>query len=80
MVIENRINELKISRQKPETFCAYQSLYDTLSKEDQKALDDAWAKGYSINLILTAIRSEGYKSSNESLRAHKNGACRCTKK
>ena len=80
MGIANRLEELAVARQKPETFCAYQSLYDSLPKEDQKALDDAWAKGYSINLILTAIRSEGHKSSNESLRAHKNGACRCPRK
>jgi ribosomal protein S5 len=45
----------------------------------QKAIDDAWAKGYSINIILSALRADGHKSSNESLRAHKNGTCKCQK-
>jgi hypothetical protein len=80
MGIANRLDELKIARQKPETFCAYQSLYDTLPKEDQKALDDAWAKGLSANVVLSALRSEGIKSSNESIRAHRSGVCKCLKK
>jgi hypothetical protein len=57
--------------------CAYKVLYERLPKQDQEALDNAWAKGYSINTILNAIRSEGHKSSNETLRAHKNRTCRC---
>ena len=59
--------------------CPYEALYSSLSKEDQKALDDAWAKKYSINIILSALRADGHKSSNESLRAHKNGTCVCPK-
>jgi len=67
--INNRLNR---SRE-----CAYKVLYDTLPKQDQEALDSAWVKGYSINTILNAIRSEGHKSSNETLRAHKNNTCKC---
>lgn len=60
-------------------FCAYQSLYNSLSAADQKALDNAWDKGYSVSIILRAIRSQGYKTSNESIRSHRHGSCRCPK-
>lgn len=80
MGIANKIDQLVIQRKKPTGYCAYKALYDSLPKEDQIALDQAWEKKYSINIILTAIRSEGHKSSNESLRAHKNGMCKCPKK
>jgi hypothetical protein len=80
MSLEDKINEQVAARKKMRIgYCAYLSLYESLPKEDQKALDDAWAKGYSINIILSALRADGHKSSNESLRAHKNGTCKCQK-
>lgn len=80
MALADKINEQVAARKRMRVgFCAYQTLYDSLSKEDQKAIDDAWEKGYSINIILSALRSDGHKSSNESLRAHKNGTCKCQK-
>ena len=60
-------------------YCAYRIMYDSLSPADRKALDEAWAKGYSANVILMALRAEGIKSSNESIRRHKIGACKCPK-
>jgi len=68
------------NRRKPDTFCPYQFMYDNLTPENKKALDDAWAKGLSANVILSALRSEGIKSSNEAIRAHRNGVCKCPKK
>ena len=65
---------------KPANWCPYQSMYDNLTPENQKALDDAWAKGLSANVVLSALRSEGIKSSNEAIRAHKSGVCKCLKK
>jgi hypothetical protein len=80
MSLADKINEQVASRKKTRIgYCAYLSLYESLSKDDQKAIDDAWAKGYSINIILSALRADGHKSSNESLRAHKNGTCKCQK-
>jgi hypothetical protein len=80
MALADKINEQVSARKKIRIgYCAYQSLYDSLSTDDQKAIDDAWAKGYSINIILSALRADGHKSSNESLRAHKNGTCKCQK-
>jgi len=65
---------------KPDTFCPYQFMYDNLTPENKKALDEAWARGLSANVILSALRSEGIKSSNEAIRAHRNGVCKCPKK
>ena len=56
------------------------AMYESLSAEDQKALDAAWAKGYSANEVLMALRSEGIKSSHESIRKHKMEACGCQNK
>lgn len=65
---------------KSANWCPYQDMYDNLTPENQKALDDAWAKGLSANVVLSALRSEGIKSSNEAIRAHRNGVCKCLKK
>ena len=79
MGLADRIAESASKKVKPDTYCAYQSMYDSLTSENKKALDDAWAKGYSCNIVLMALRAEGIKSSNESIRAHRNGMCRCPK-
>jgi hypothetical protein len=68
------------NNRKPDTFCPYQFMYNNLTPENKKALDEAWAKGLSANVILSALRSEGIKSSNEAIRAHRNGVCKCPKK
>jgi hypothetical protein len=60
-------------------FCAYKEMYDGLSKDDQKALDDAWAKNYPTNLIVQALRADGHKCSSDTIRLHRNGTCRCPK-
>jgi hypothetical protein len=79
MALADKIEQLLIERNRPNTHCAYKALYDSLDSKERKALDEAWAKGYSVNIILTALRSEGYKSSNESIRAHRTGTCKCPK-
>lgn len=60
--------------------CAYAKMYDALSPTDKKALDEAWLKGFSQNVVLMALRAEGIKSSNEAIRRHRIGACPCQKK
>lgn len=67
-------------RNKSSNWCPYQDMYDNLTPENKQALDDAWAKGLSANVVLSALRSEGIKSSNEAIRAHKSGVCKCLKK
>ena len=80
MSLADRLTESASKRQKPDNYCAYQTMYEGLTADNRKALDEAWAKGYSANIVLMALRAEGIKSSHESIRAHKNGMCKCPKK
>lgn len=59
--------------------CPWRLLYQSLSKEDQKALDKAFEKGIPSSLIVKALRQEGHKTSSDSLRAHLRGECKCPK-
>lgn len=59
--------------------CAYQALYDRLDKEDQKTLDEAWAKNYPVNLLVQALRADGHKCSADTMRTHRLGTCKCPK-
>ena len=59
--------------------CTYKKMIDSMPVDEQKALEDAWKKDISQRIILQALRSEGYKTSNEAIRAHRTGVCRCPK-
>lgn len=78
MVLSERLQGLK-PRTRKDNECAYMTLYKSLSKEDQRAVDDAWARDIPTSLIVNALRQEGYQTSNDSLRAHRRGDCRCLK-
>lgn len=80
MALKDRFAELEKTKAKREDYCAYQSMYESLTPENKKALDDAWVRGFSANLVLSALRSEGIKSSNEAIRLHFKGLCKCPKK
>jgi hypothetical protein len=80
MTLENTLNTYARSSRKISDYCAYQELYSSLPEADKKALDSAWAKNYPVNLIVKALRTEGHKTSSDSVRAHKSGQCRCPKK
>ena len=69
----------KRSAPRASIYCAYKILYDSLDPQDQKTLDDAWAKNYPVNLIVQALRADGHKASSDSVRLHRNGTCRCPK-
>jgi hypothetical protein len=77
MALADKLASMDRTRKK--NYCAYQEMYNSLSPTDRKALDEAWAKGYSANVVLMALRSEGIKSSNEAIRRHKLGGCACLK-
>jgi hypothetical protein len=82
MALENAFSEIiskRVAGRLLSNQCAYKSLFDSLSKEDQKTLDEAWEKNYPVNLIVQALRSEGHKCSSDTIRVHRNGSCRCTK-
>jgi hypothetical protein len=81
MALNNAFQEI-INKRTASRFagvCAYQTMYDSLSKEDKKTLDEAWEKNYPVNLIVQALRSEGHKCSSDTIRIHRNGTCRCPK-
>ena len=59
--------------------CTYQKMLNSMPADERKALEDAWKKEISQRIILQALRSEGYKTSNEAIRAQRTGICRCPK-
>jgi hypothetical protein len=59
--------------------CVYQKMLNEMPEDEQKALAEAWKKDISQRVILQALRSEGYKTSNEAIRAHRTGVCKCPK-
>lgn len=67
------------NRSRKSSGCAYMALYESLPKEDQKAIDKAWERGIPLSLIVKALRQEGHKTSQDSLRAHRRGECKCPK-
>jgi hypothetical protein len=83
MALENAFTEIlskrSIGRAPLSGVCPYQSMYNFLPKEDQKTLDDAWARNYPVNLIVQALRADGQKCSADTIRNHRNGTCRCPK-
>jgi hypothetical protein len=81
MALNDKFSEIlsKRSVRRGSPNCAYFDLYQSLSKEDQKALDEAWVKNYPTNLIVQALRADGHKCSSDTIRLHRNGTCRCPK-
>jgi hypothetical protein len=79
MSLGKSLEELRKSSKRSHTVCAYQVMYDNLNPQDKKALDEAWATGMPVSLIVRAIRQEGIKTSADSVRAHQKGICKCPK-
>ena len=81
MALDKAITEIlsKRTTHRMAATCSYQALYDSLNKDDQKTLDEAWEKNYPVNLIVQALRSDGHKCSADTIRTHRNGTCRCPK-
>ena len=79
MGLLDRFEEM-IEAQKPVGVCAYMNMYESLPDTEKKAIDTAIAKGYSQNLIIKALRAEGYRCSADTMRSHFKGLCKCPKK
>jgi hypothetical protein len=80
MALAKTLEQFSMNVKRISQYCAYQFLYNSLSKEDQKALDDAWAKDMPVSIVVKALRQEGHKTSMDSVRAHRKGECKCPKK
>jgi hypothetical protein len=79
MGLLDRFEEM-IEAQRPVRVCAYMNMYESLSDKERQALDTAILKGYSQNLIIKALRAEGYKCSADTMRSHFKGFCKCPPK
>lgn len=79
MALGQALEELSKGSKRASIYCPYQTLYNSLSPEDKKALDTAWKINMPINIIVRALRQEGHKTSSDSVRAHAKGQCKCPK-
>lgn len=79
MSLEKAIEELASKQKAYSKHCAYQMLLNSMPEKDKKTLDDAWEKGLSANIIVKALRAEGYKTTPEAIRHHRRGLCKCPK-
>lgn len=81
MALDKAFEEILAARKNGHTliYCAYQTLYNNLPDNDKATLDKAWANDFPINLIVQALRKEGYKCSSDTIRLHRNGTCKCPK-
>lgn len=79
MSLEKTLLDLASKQKGFSQFCSYQMTLNAMPDKDRKALDEAWAKGFSANIIVKALRAEGYKATAESIRAHRRGVCKCPK-
>jgi len=60
--------------------CAFAKLVETLDKSDRKILEDALADARWANRVLVdELGLRGFKTSRDSLTAHRNGRCLCLK-
>jgi hypothetical protein len=79
MSLEKKLEELANSQKPYSKFCAYQMVLNSMPDKDKKVLDEAWSKGLSANIIVKALRAEGYKTTPEAIRLHRKGVCKCPK-
>jgi len=73
-VIESKIKPPR------ERTCTVPALFKLLSKDDQKAFLTYIIKGTPTSTLTAALRSEGYKISDEKLNKHRRGLCECPSK
>jgi len=77
MAIADLLNQAMIEQNK---LCAMGKILETLSEKDRTAIDKATEGGVSGWAIFNALKSEGYKISNNTFYNHTKGMCRCPKK
>lgn len=71
--------EDKLAQIVPVKICAYQRMVDSMPEADRAALNKAWDSGTAQEIIYRALKAEGYKTSKDTIVAHKLGRCCCPK-
>jgi len=79
MTLQKKLEELTAKQKPYSKFCAYQMVLNSMPEKDKKTLDEAWERGLSANIIVKALRAEGYKTTPEAIRYHRRGLCKCPK-
>lgn len=79
MSLEKKLEELASKQKAFSKYCAYKMVLDSMPEKDIKSLEAAWERGLSANIIVKALRAEGYKTTPESIRHHRKGMCKCPK-
>ena len=79
MSLEKIIEEMVAKTKNHSPYCAFQITLNAMTEKDRKALDAAWEKGISANIIVKALRASGYKATAEAIRTHRRGVCKCPK-
>ena len=59
--------------------CLVARLMATMPDEDRATLEQAIAGDLTSNLIIRALRDEGYRVGRDSFYAHRRGNCPCAK-
>ena len=75
--------ESAIAKHQPDRIkdvCVVKALLERLDEKNRQALQSAIDKGVPNHIICKALRAEKLKMSEESLRLHKAGACKCETK
>lgn len=78
MSLEDTLKELTTTTRRSE-YCAWQALMLRLSDKDRTTIDKALERGVPFSIIIKAMRKEGHSTSNDSLRQHMKGLCKCPK-
>ena len=74
MSLEDRLTQIV-----PVKTCSYQRMLDAMPEADRAALIKAWENGTAQEVIYRALKAEGYKTSKDTIVAHKLGRCCCPK-
>ena len=78
MDLENAIQKMQPARSAKD--CVVAVLIDQLDETNRKAFLSAMERNVPVYLLTKALRSEGLRMSEESLRSHKAGICKCATK
>lgn len=71
------LSDALTKRKKPTRDCLWVALLETMSPEDTEAAAEHMDTGGPIDLLLQAIRDEGYHIGDSAAYRHRRGECSC---